>query len=266
MKIALCLHGLSHGKNTLIDFQSLHIKCKDDAIPNTIDSFIKNIIDVNSSVDVFFHTWLFDINEVNTFVKRYSPKLYSFESPKPFNLFYDDELTSSWYSDFDEFHKSLLLPIVNYQPRAFSKMYSLYSVNFLKSTYEKMNNFKYDFVIHTRFDLQFNVPLILTNYNPEFIYIPNSKPFPLSFDDNWIFGNSPNMDIISELYHDIYKYLLTEGDEYKCFLRQHNLGVNFVCNHSVLTYHIIKNNLYSKIKMMFDLGKEWDIPKTKFNL
>jgi len=261
MKIALCFHGMSHGKNTLKDCIGSIIKNKDDTVPDTSDSFKKNVININENVDVFFHTWINDISKINTIISQYNPKLYLYEPQKTFNPSYDDALTLAWYSDFGAFHKSDQPPIINFPGRYFSKWYSLYTANLLKSTYETMHGFKYDFVIHCRFDLQFNVPLIFTEYDKTSVYV--AKNNHTSYDDNWIFGNSENMDIIGSLYENIYDYLLFYGDTYKKMLYENGMGVPHVGNHDILTYHIKHNGLKPKIKMMLEYTKEFSIPKAQ---
>lgn len=261
MRIALCFHGLSHGQNTLKDYGSVLDPKKDNEVPNTIKSFKKNIIEINDNVDVFFHTWINDIDKIKKVVSQYKPKLYSYEPQKLFNPFYNDELTKSWISDYNAFHSSKYLPIIHFNPRYCSKWYSLYTANFLKSTYEKMKGFKYDFVIHCRFDLQWNIPLIFAEYDKNYIYSAKTeKCFQL--DDSWIFGNSDDMDIIASLYERIYDYLIFSGKTYKVALKTAGLGICHVGTHEMLLYHTKKSGIFPKIKQIFEMNKEYTIPKT----
>ena len=137
MKFALCLHGLSGGinyKNRKIDHTTGY-KC-----------FKKYLLD-KYDVDVFLHSYTVDMK--NTLCKQYKPKLYKFEN----NRIFCDE------------------PITSYKNSSYSNWYSYKVVDNLRQLYEKENNFKYDCVIHSRFDVYIEINKNLEEYDMDNIYI-----------------------------------------------------------------------------------------------
>ena len=125
MKIALCFHGNTGFKeklrgNNLVDLEPLDIK-----LP--IKSIKENLVN-DHETDIFIHTWSKD--KKKEIIKELAPVKSVFENHKNFS------------SDFKDRKNATL-----------SKYYSVEQVNKLKKEYEQKNNFRYDAVFHTRFDL-----------------------------------------------------------------------------------------------------------------
>ena len=86
----------------------------------------------------------------------------------------------------------------------------MYRCNELKKEYEKDNNFVYDLVIRTRYDLAYHNPIIVTEHleaNNKIAVLKNyqedqdifqslNKPMP----DIFSFSNSKNMDIFCSVF------------------------------------------------------------------
>jgi hypothetical protein len=205
MKIALCLSGqprlLERGYNQLY----IPLKTK-------------------YNVDVFVHTW-FDRDRVNipyqgrrgsypcdentlqTIMKLYSPIIMHHEPQKifdtPTDAIYESCIPNSVYSLF----------------------YSMMICNNLKSFYEKTNNFEYDIVIRSRFDIVFAnaFSMNLEKLNLEKINLyearhPILKNIP---NDQFAIGNSKNMNQYSNVYSNIQKYY---NSGFKHFVGEHLLG------------------------------------------
>jgi len=220
MKIALCLYGLV-GSDRGKSYDKLG--GTNEVLKSCFNSFKKHIIDKNNT-DVFFHTW--DQEFKDELIQNYKPKLFKTEPQK---IFYN----------------TVNGPEKRVQAH-YSKWYSNKQVNLLKQEYEKFNNFKYDFVITSRFDMMWTVDIICKNLNKDIFYIPgttksnvpwgwpdNQNGVPYEIDDLWCISNSKNIDDFSLLYDNINNYIEKE----KC---PTHLGIS---NHMLSFYHLGKLNL-----------------------
>jgi hypothetical protein len=109
-----------------------------------------------------------------------------------------------------------------------SLFYSIMYANHLKKQYEIENNFRYDFVVRSRYDIVFHPSLkfILTaaantdNYLD--IYFTNTNRMDYEYNrinasDTVFYGSSMAMDIISDVHRDIYYKLLQKRlDDWEC--------------------------------------------------
>ncbi len=220
MRVALCLYGLvgsDRGKS--YDKKG----GTDEVLKECSNSFQKHIINKNNT-DVFFHTWDYEFEK--ELVKNYTPKLYKTEPQKVF------ENTVSGPTKRVQAH--------------YSKWYSTKAVNDLRQKYEADNNFKYDFVITSRFDMIWTVDVICANLNKDIFYIPgttkgkvpwgwpnNKSGTDYEIDDLWCISNSKNMDDFSLLYNHINDYIIKE----KCPVW------NSISNHMLSVYHLKKLKL-----------------------
>ena len=183
MKIAFCLHGnvgmlYTHKRNYKWD------QYIDYRIGYT--HFKKHIFDINNNVDVFIHSWNTDFEKGIKDI--YKPKLSLFEKQKTFGAEWKDEVGATR------------------KEHMFSRWYSAKESLRLKREYEEKNNFTYDYVISTRFDLLFlqNLNFNLFEDN-SLLYVPLNKNF-MSHNprilDYFFFSNSKNMDkYIGGLYN-----------------------------------------------------------------
>jgi hypothetical protein len=231
MKIALCLSG----RPTFLKkgYQSLYDK-----------------ILSKYNVDCFIHTW-WDSNQENTsayfppslsygrkyfwekdtleFIqKKYNPRIFLNEPQIEFKIY----------------------PGINYgmgsPQHIHSFMYSLYYSNELKKFYESKNNFKYDMVIRSRFDImleKFNINLneIEVNYIHAESCVPNPNPKKVIRSD-FSFGSSEYMDT----YCSVFKNL-----EY-CYKNLDKLHNNCFVPESLISFILEENNVPKKY---FDRNK-----------
>jgi hypothetical protein len=81
-----------------------------------------------------------------------------------------------------------------------SMYYSIYKANELKEIYANEQGIVYDYVIRLRFDLIPLQPLIVSNYNPQFIYyLEIGQPDQLISD--WLnFGSNAIMNVYASIY------------------------------------------------------------------
>ena len=229
MRVALCLSGLigsDRGKS--YDKKG----GTDKVLDGCFNSFKNHIIDKNQ-VDVFFHTW--DQSFEKELVEKYKPKAYKTEPQKTFYA------TVPGHSKRVQAH--------------YSKWYSTKAVNNLKQQYEDQHNFKYDYVMLSRFDMIWNVDVIFNNLNRDIFYIPGSIKHKVSWgwpdnksgtnyeiDDLWFISNSKNMDNFCNIYDLINTYIEKEGCP----------TFKGISNHMLAFFHLKKLNLIpSKTERLF---------------
>jgi hypothetical protein len=216
MKIALCLSGQAR------------------FIEQGYNEVLYPFILKDNEIDIFIHTW--DIQSqigsyflagdkqqvgepisadlINKTLKLYSPQKYIVEPQKEFPIL-------PWASNH--------MPAF-YSKNAYSMFYSIYQSNKLKIEYEIKNNFKYDWVIRSRFDVKINSRIDFTALNSNVINTPDGCFDPTNgYVDCFALSNSHNMNIYSDVYNQLDKYLMDPN------LR--------LCGEYILRKHIDCNNI-----------------------
>jgi hypothetical protein len=191
MKIALCLSG-----------QARFIEqCYNEVLyPYVLEG---------NNIDIFIHTWDIDKSQINKhfinggghimgpIIKEnqiqltldlYNPVSYKVEPQIQFELGKFSERT---------------LPGIR-SDYLYSMFYSIYQSNKLKSEYEIKNNFKYDWVIRSRFDIKLNSKINFNEFNNNIINNPGGCfNNDHGYTDCFAFSNSTNMNIYSDTYNHI---------------------------------------------------------------
>ena len=189
MRIALCLSGQAR------------------FVEQGYREVIKPLIFDGKSVDVFIHTWDIDQSQIgNPFM---AGKIHPVGSPVAADLI---DYTIDLYRPVKhkrEYQKPF--PIVPWNDRhmpgffsenAYSMFYSIYQANLLKILYEDEHNFKYDWVIRSRFDVQLNTQLDFDAFDPQAVNVPNICFDPVNgYVDCFSFSNSYNMDVYANTYN-----------------------------------------------------------------
>ena len=227
MKAALCLYGLIGSKYSGKSNEKLG--GEDEVLKECYSSFYKHFLSENN-VDVFFHTW--DVNYEKELIHKYNPKKYKVEPQIVFND------TVKGPRDRVQAH--------------YSRWYSTKVVNNLKRDYELEHNFKYDFVLLSRFDMMWNTNIIFEGYDPSLFYIPKTSKGGVPWGwphqqkneigDLFYISNSENMDRFCTLYDNINGYM-KEGCP----------SWNGISNHMLAKYHLEKLSLLpNKVEFAFD--------------
>lgn len=189
MKVALCFHGNAGFKEKLRGSKLKELEPLDITVP--LKSIKENLINIYDT-DVFIHSWSVDRSE--EIIRTLSPKKYIFEKHKRFSMRFTDRKNATC-----------------------SKYFSVEKSNNLKKIYEKENNFTYDVVMHTRFDLLWHTKIPLDqNFSDKYIFFPNWNrsvndnqlgPFlkeninvGSSAYDAWFFTSSKISDNYSTIY------------------------------------------------------------------
>ena len=179
MKVALCLHGTVGNVYT----NKKNYEYKNDVDYRIgLEHYKKHLFNHND-VDIFIHCW--NKKYKDEIISDYSPKNHIFENQIDFGLETKrlSFMKSRWFS----------------QKRVLS----------LKKEYEEKNNFKYDYVMVSRFDLALKSNLIFENFDSNKFWAPNDQETVESsrhtemFLDYFFFSNSQNMDNFGALYDNL---------------------------------------------------------------
>ena len=245
MRIALCFHGLvgSHSKGGV---------GKQLLLNDSFNSIKKNLIKSNPNIkfDIFVHSQ--SKEKEKEIIKILKPISFKIENQLDFpsskihpeiKKFYK---YLSFYKNIYKFNKYIeLKKIQSFQ--AHSRWYSANQVSILKKKYEKLNNFKYNYVVLLRLDFKFLRKIDLNKLNKKKIYCSNwnNGPTPnnnysekitlnnLSSQkkygvlDFWFIGDSKIMDIFSSLYNEINNYKIDPHTAAKEHILKNKLDIEF---------------------------------------
>ena len=214
MKIALCLSG--HVRN----------------IETTYNSLKKYLLD-NNKVDIFLHAW--DTlgwrveGKVEKDFKGFDFYTSKVDQKKIINLLNPIDYKFENYEDFEKefiekakiYKNQLRVPDRDRPENTVSLTYKTNACNILKKQYEIKNNFTYDIVIRSRFDIEYYenvVDDIIISNKDKYIFSPYEESHGFSSDILTI-SNSKNMDIYCELYNNL-DNLYKAG----CLMNPHNIN------------------------------------------
>ena len=232
MKVALCLQGLSSGcseKESLKGVQVSHVE--------GLQTIKENILDLND-VDVFMHTWGTNQPHLDNLINSYRPIYAAFEDQISFSVT-DDSLLPPPTVDNEK------NPRLKYHYTS-SRWYSHQQSLNLKKRYEEENEFKYDFVMVSRFDVCYFTPFNFSTYDPQSFYA--SEDFLEDenlFNDVWFFGNSELMDKFSTVYNYLDFYIKDLGKS--------------LSSHEISRKHVINMGFQDKVKYTKKIGTDYQL-------
>ena len=234
MKVALCFSGyigtlggktnkhIGEHSNTVLDLSYKHFK--------------EHILDKND-VDIFIHSW--EVDEEENIKKLYKPKLSIFENQIVFD-------TAPHIQTNDEKRKQA----------HYSRWYGLKKAVELKREYEIKNDFIYDYVMVSRFDIAWMNDVIFSKFDNKYFWIARAMgdkipgkwygwPYSgLEITDLWFFTNSENMDRFSLLYDNLFEYTKPKWPTW-----------NGISSHFLSVFHLFQLGLLDdKTKFAFDYG------------
>ncbi len=270
-KIAICFFG----KVGNIKTKSGLGKSDMDVLLKSFEHYDRHILNKNN-IDVFIHCW--DIELKERILKLYKPKSFIIEKQRFFNI--------PWY----------VLGNHKRKQNHYSRWYSQKISNDLRSSYEKENNFKYDFVMSTRFDIAFEKDLIFSEMDSNLFYAPSwdialnkkgkdifkggknnfyekiknnpsllneckysKKGYPFTnsgLADLWFIGNSKDSTAFSKLFD----YLDNYNKPLNCPYGGGKI-LKMISNHQLSLYHIKKIDLLKKLRFKFN--RIYDFPLTR---
>ena len=251
MKIALCLFGYPKGSTIYAG--------------GAYEQKFKHLFDqvMVHNPDVFVHCW--DTSLEDEIVELFQPKSYIFEEQIQFS----DEIEQLDMSRFAGSRGNIF--------KTLSFLHTRNVSNDLKKQYEKDNNFVYDCVVTSRFDVGYHNygknKTSYLNFNPDnsmsSVYSAFWNQINAGLSDHWFYGNSKNIDTICNMRHEAIKYL--QKDSKYCnimmngwidsnnheefsneFLRSSKSGhpkryPEHYClnNHCLYKWHFYKHNLWN---------------------
>jgi hypothetical protein len=160
------------------------------------NSLKRNLYDFES-YDIFIHTWEGPLNKD---CELYKPKKILIEPQKT--------VVPSIVKEYSNAH------FIH-----FSMFYTMRESLRLKQEYEKENNFKYDLVIRTRFDIGLETAIQPEHYDlKQGVYSPDVCGNPAVISDWFNFSDSKTIDLYGEIYDNIVEYhkkgvMITSGEE-----------------------------------------------------
>jgi len=142
------------------------------------EHYKRHIIDKNN-VDVFIHCW--DEELKTQALDLYQPVGHTFEPQKYFEI------------------PDYVIGEPQRKNNHYSRWYSNMAANNLREQYEKKNNFKYDYVMTTRFDLAFETDVIFEELESDGFYAGNwSAVYDWNGNDVFKGGRGPLYDVIHQ--------------------------------------------------------------------
>jgi hypothetical protein len=270
MKIALCLYGYFNNR-------------RDKNAGDKGYQYIKlNVLDKIKNVDTFIHSWEVDLKDM--ILKKYNPQKSVFENQIDFNqIAIDSGIDENWIN------RGFNRKGTTYQQcsihASLSFYYSRWMAIKLKENYEEENNFKYDCVIVSRFDLGhtstwhrgYNVSLMPfdSNLDMSFIYSAMWKQLNAGYADQWFFSDSKNIDLLGTMYEEALTNYFQKDSEYQSAIMNGWFDSNrvdqysneilkqekaiflykyprwqMINNHILHKWHIFKIGLYDKSKFI----------------
>ena len=259
-KVALCLSG----KIGNVQGKSGFFESDPRVLIKGHEHYQRHILDKND-VDVFVHCW--DGELENETLELYKPVKSRFEEQV--------------YFDIPDYVKGEDTRKNNH----YSRWYSNKIVNELRQEHEQENDFKYDYVMTTRFDLAFETDVVFDNFDNEYFYAGKwsavvdhngndffkggrgplydliqsrhpmlkelkrtTKGYPKNdegFLDLWFFGNSENSNNFFSLYDHLDEYNKPENCRTDASGR--------ISNHQLVKYHLQQLDLLEKLKFEFHM-------------
>tara|TARA_R100001163_G_C5066580_1_gene205092 strand:+ start:1002 stop:1772 length:771 start_codon:yes stop_codon:yes gene_type:complete len=217
-KIALLLHGLVSGRNS---------KNRIVGGREATEAFRTKLIEKYDNVDVFFHGWKPDLTRnVNRGIDHAKLEQELVEAYRPVDYIFED-LKEYPYMNASDWTQNMC-----------SLFYSWKQVNDLKKKHEENNKFKYDIVIHSRFDMTIEYLPDLEHLKPDFIYFTHRNR--LQILDSWFIGSSELMDLFGEMYDAIphlYPIMRSKGMKHQ------------MLNHQVIEHYLKEKEVTDKLVM-----------------
>ena len=206
-----------------------------------VEQVVNNIINSNADLDfdVFAHAWVSSSGEPWDTAQDYlrsvvgrqqgdpSKKILRFLKPKLW--LFEDQINFENYTKFFTSHPSAK------QASLASNFYSVYSANNMKKQYENMNGFVYDYVVRMRYDLFFNKPITISDYED---LVQTCVVVPKNYQEDqdripWNVKNKGMVDVFAisssenmDKYSETFLHIPTINKEYTPPFGEVYLGVN----------------------------------------
>lgn len=197
MKVALCLSG---------QYRSFR-RCAESIKKHVIDPL---------DCDVFFHTWnegRLDYHKMYQQRQQYAPlseddKEYALEILKPVSHIFEPDREFD-YAHYENAINSSKRHCAWPYRSIMSMFYSIQQADLLRRKHEEENNFQYDYVIRSRFDLMYKIEIPEEWFDPNTIHTPSDSNNIYNLNDHFAVGNS---DVMTH-YGDCFSLMKDAFDE-----------------------------------------------------
>tara|TARA_E500000331_G_C17258181_1_gene714049 strand:+ start:812 stop:1552 length:741 start_codon:yes stop_codon:yes gene_type:complete len=224
MKIAVCISGQPRNVDRGIKNIKEFFKFDFDVFSHTWWDGESDGTNFQTQSDAVNNNWMIEVYENLNVVKLLVEKQKQFNVPKNF--------------------KERVIKFAN-PDMICSQLYSVHTCNKLKKNYEDENNFKYDYVIRTRYDFGVSVPINIEDFNRDIIYAPNDNSHAYGFNDQFAIGSSENMDIYSNVFPNIESIIDSHRDG--IYTAHYCNKPDNVGTETILQRHINNNNVKFKL-------------------
>lgn len=168
----------------------------------------KNLIDVYDA-DVFISTWSdshkigksvlaggssSDDSTIDEIIQMYNP--ISVEVDK-----YEDSLVHKFEKMFQPY--KINAPYETKPLAVFMMWYKTWKVNQLRLVYQKINEFKYDTIIKSRFDLDCDSEIQIIHPQSNEIHIPKGWDWKMGYNDLFAIGNNEVMNYYCDMFNNL---------------------------------------------------------------
>ncbi len=203
MKIALCLHGVV---GNIYTDKDNYVWTRDVDYRIGLEHYQRRLFSVNDAeIDVFIHSWSTAYEE--QLRRDYKPKKWLFE----------EQIDFGKETRARNFCKS--------------RWYSTKAAVALKRAYEQEQDFEYDWVVLSRFDLALFKDMVLSKYDPNMFYPGHHEWSPDKifieqepiFCDYFYYAASRKMDAFSTLYDHWERYELYNA-HWESYMQAKRLG------------------------------------------
>tara|TARA_R110000868_G_scaffold90906_1_gene252006 strand:- start:3727 stop:4560 length:834 start_codon:yes stop_codon:yes gene_type:complete len=195
MRTALCLHGY-FGTLSENNFSSAH---------TGYEHIRETILSKTDSVDVFVHCW--QPEHLDDIKNMYDPKCMHTENQIDFDAICKENKISQDYID-EGFPREKTMYRNATAARILSFYYSRCQSLELCRKYEQKNDFKYDWVVTTRFDIshrggkEVNQIRFNTEDDNNFLYTTYWNQMNCGYGDMWFYGSSDIMQRYGSIYRN----------------------------------------------------------------
>jgi len=230
MKVALCLSGIVGG----VEGKGGRGTDTDYVVCSKL---LKEFVIEPNDCDVFIHSW--SVEHKENLVELYKPKSYIFEPQIDFSI-------------NPNRNKS------NYQ----SKWYSI-----IQSLLQVVRFGEYDWVIITRFDIMFLQNLNLSEFDSNYLYMPNYSVYPKNTNrERWEIPPKNNQSLKRRVLHDMYIIASYTNTLKLAFNEPQNWFYNSSVNpHKANRARVINifGNISDVVRFWGYRGYEWDLYRWK---
>lgn len=189
---------------------------------NVYETWEKIVEDKNVQVDYFIHTWNYnnpplkyyhyisnkEKTSLNNTIEKYKEKVNTEEINRMIDLIKPKDFIIESQKEFDALNENQSVKMSTF----LSQFYGVMRCARLKKKYETENNFIYDVVIRSRFDLNFDSPKLFINdvVEPQTIHafhhsreVVDSTDFYYRVADMFWMSDSFTYDILADFYNGI---------------------------------------------------------------